>query len=1210
MNRTTAPLTKIAPGEAPIRMLVYQHRETKQIKGVGNWENWERLSKRQLVRTGFPSSVAITVFAANPSDTETTTRMEALPKGRDEHVTPEIPPLVDQVDKDDLTCDDDPEDLDRGLKHERGPLFQQLPKEDRQMLMKIHKNAGHPGADKLAYLLRQQGFRPEVVAAVPDMRCATCEATRGPRISRPSAIHSPCDFNDSISMDGFTWTSKAGKLYHFYHIIDYSTNFHVAKYAPSRATENAVATTQQAWLSWAGSPNELIIDAASELNSELFAVFTQSNNIKCTTISTEAHWQNGRAERHGAVLGDMLTKYDVENPILGGDDFEQALVHCTQAKNSLSIRKGYPPEILVLGKSTRLPGSICSDHQLPAHALADSEHCHGLVFRQQLANRELARRAFHQADNDQALRRAILRRSRPSRNWYEPGEWVMIWVGGNNPGWRGPMKVVTQESKQTIWVTQHGKLYRPAPEHVRPVTSVESHNLDPQTAPIPNSLQEEIQRTPQAGQESIPAEPMEQQTPNPNAGDQHPTIVSNDSSDNEPMSEPNLSDGGQGPIGDGVQVPIPSETEDELVVGLYCQDETTPPIISTEEVWKGEIILYQRDIEDWKKEQTPLEMAFLATAAKRQRSEVKLQTLDSEDRSKFEKAKQAEINNWLSTQTVKRIFRHQIPEDQIMKCRWLLSWKPIDPSDQQPGQALHKAKARLVVLGYLDPQLEEIPRDSPTMSKTSRMMVLQLIASEGWELMSFDIRAAFLQGQPQSNRVLGLEPVPELRESMQLKDNEVCQLVKGAYGLIDAPYLWYKTLQAELLSLGFIASPFDPCVFLLWCPESQKPQGILGIHVDDGLCGGNEKFHEVITQLEKKYPFGSRKLGKFTFTGIDLHQNSDRSISMSQSNYVKGIKPISIGQTRRSQEQEKVTENERQQLRGLIGSLQFASVNTRPDLASRLSSLQSQINAATVETLMQANRTLHEAKRHHDTTVTIQRIDPKQLRFLSFSDASFASKKVQTSSQSGNIILATHQQIEKNVASPVSPISWGSKKIQKVVTSTLAAETMSLSSSLDQLSWMRLYWHWLYCPNDEWKHPSETLQKLPKAITSVTLRTQELPDATSVVDCKSLFDLVTRTAPPNCQEFRTQLQAQAIKEQLGEGVHVRWVHSGAQLADSLTKIMENSFLRETLKIGQYKLSDEQEVLKERANARNRLKWLKDQAEDSEPTEEKLEKLFK
>lgn len=93
-------------------------------------------------------------------------------------------------------------------------------------------------------------------------------------------------------------------------------------------------------------------------------------------------------------------------------------------------------------------------------------------------------------------------------------------------------------------------------------------------------------------------------------------------------------------------------------------------------------------------------------------------------------------------------------------------------------------------------------------------------------------------------------------------------------------------------------------------------------------------------------------------------------------------------------------------------------------------------------------------------------------------------------------------------------------------------------------------------------------------------------------DCKSLYDLVTRTAPPNCQEFRTQLQTQAIKEQLSEGVGVRWVHSGAQLADSLTKIMESSFLRETLKLGRYKLNDELEVLKARATARNRVKWLK------------------
>lgn len=156
---------------------------------------------------------------------------------------------------------------------------------------------------------------------------------------------------------------------------------------------------------------------------------------------------------------------------------------------------------------------------------------------------------------------------------------------------------------------------------------------------------------------------------------------------------------------------------------------------------------------------------------------------------------------------------------------------------------------------------------------------------------------------------------------------------------------------------------------------------------------------------------------------------------------------------------------------------------------------------------------------------------------------------------------------------------------------------MSLSSNLDQLSWIRLYWGWLYNPTEGWKHPAETLLQLPSAVATATFRLQQSqPDSVAATDCKSLYDLVTRTAPPNCQEFRTQLQTRAIKEQLSEGITLRWVHSGAQLADSLTKIMENNFLRETLKIGRYKLNDELEVLKDRASNRNRIKWLKSNEE--------------
>ena len=74
------------------------------------------------------------------------------------------------------------------------------------------------------------------------------------------------------------------------------------------------------------------------------------------------------------------------------------------------------------------------------------------------------------------------------------------------------------------------------------------------------------------------------------------------------------------------------------------------------------------------------------------------------------------------------------------------------------------------------------------------MLLLQLITSCGWTLESFDIRAAFLQGRTQQDRVMGLEPVPELATAMKLKDDEICKLDKSAYGLIDAPFLWFQTL--------------------------------------------------------------------------------------------------------------------------------------------------------------------------------------------------------------------------------------------------------------------------------------------------------------------------------------------------------------------------------------------------------------------------------
>ena len=114
------------------------------------------------------------------------------------------------------------------------------------------------------------------------------------------------------------------------------------------------------------------------------------------------------------------------------------------------------------------------------------------------------------------------------------------------------------------------------------------------------------------------------------------------------------------------------------------------------------------------------QVVYLASAAKRQKVEVKERDLKPEELKLFQGAKMKEVNSWLSTETVRRIARSQIPQDQILRSRWVLTWKPIEES---PNGDKHKPKARLVILGYEDPHLESVARDSPTMGRDTRTLI-------------------------------------------------------------------------------------------------------------------------------------------------------------------------------------------------------------------------------------------------------------------------------------------------------------------------------------------------------------------------------------------------------------------------------------------------------------------------------------------------------
>ena len=635
-DRTLPPPADLRPLPHVYRRMIFIDRSDGTIRVE---QAWERISSRpntQIIRKGPSCRLGLTIFA-RPADASTASTaplgtpappvdVAPLPEGVVSAGGSDVPPVFE-------------------LGSGSAPSMRDLTPDERRLLRKAHVNLGHPGPEKLATLLKQQGLRPGIIRAARDMHCPECASCAAPKHARPARVQDTLDFNDVVAMDGILWKARNGMEHYIYHVVDHGTNFHAALRVSSKDSQAAIRALTRMWITWAGTPGQLLIDPGTDMNSETFAEFTRNHGIRCVVTSAASQWQNGRCERRGGILERMLTKVDLEKAIETPDELDIALAFCIQAKNACSLKDGFAPEMLVLGKQTRIPGSLASDETTPAHLSALSDNAAGIAFREKLALRERARRAFHAADNDESLRRALHRRNCPSRQQYQPGEWIMMWkrlLGGCGE-WVGPLRVIVQENRSTIWATMLSKMYRLSPEHARPVTSVESERIppvpfDPSQTPIENQLrgvrgqgvtrfedtEQRSQQSPienSALPESIPTQATEN---SPVVPRNSPTLgrqTTVDQPDTEPQvatprgSEP-MADGT--PMADPTTIPLPDESDSDLItVGLHCLDVDGPEPIRVAEgqplAWKQEFRVSEADINTWRQSPDPTDMSFQPT---------------------------------------------------------------------------------------------------------------------------------------------------------------------------------------------------------------------------------------------------------------------------------------------------------------------------------------------------------------------------------------------------------------------------------------------------------------------------------------------------------------------------------------------------------------------------------------------------------------------
>ena len=144
----------------------------------------------------------------------------------------------------------------------------------------------------------------------------------------------------------------------------------------------------------------------------------------------------------------------------------------------------------------------------------------------------------------------------------------------------------------------------------------------------------------------------------------------------------------------------PGEATDSPSDQILLAEDDMPMIQQPLECEEQQCFVLSVDISDqdvlkWSASAKPEEMAWVANVCKRGggggggggggRAEVSVKNLSLEEKVLFEKAKDAELNCWIQTSALKPILRRKLNPEQILRSRWILTWKAITMKKTTPN---------------------------------------------------------------------------------------------------------------------------------------------------------------------------------------------------------------------------------------------------------------------------------------------------------------------------------------------------------------------------------------------------------------------------------------------------------------------------------------------------------------------------------------------
>jgi len=383
-------------------------------------------------------------------------------------------------------------------------------------------------------------------------------------------------------------------------------------------------------------------------------------------------------------------------------------------------------------------------------------------------------------------------------------------------------------------------------------------------------------------------------------------------------------------------------------------------------------------------------------------------------------------------------------------CKWVYRKKEGIPEVEDA-----RFKARLVAKGFS--QKEGIDYNeifSPVVKHSSIRVLLALVAQFDLELQQLDVKTAFLHGDLEETIYMD-QPEGFLAEG---KEDHVCQLKKSLYGLKQSPRQWYKRFDAFMTTHEFSRSAFDSCVY------HKKMSGnsmiYLLLYVDDMLIAANNitEINALKKLLSKEFDMKDLGAAK-KILGMEISRE-DGVVHLSQKRYIERVlerfnmhtcKPVStplaphfkLSELQMPQSEDEVEHMSKIPYASAVGSIMYAMVCTRPDIAQSVSVVSRYMSSPGKRHWEAVKWILRYLKGASGVGLTFRK-SGGGISILGYVDSDYAGDLDRRRSTTGYIFTLVG-----------SAVSWKSTLQSIVALSTTEAEYMAAAEAVKEAIWLK-----------------------------------------------------------------------------------------------------------------------------------------------------------